>query len=209
MKFAEINARFTATVAEWMAKGYTINTATMSGSQGELGKVDLTDGEEIIRVLLDEFASPCVRIEHRYYHLEGTKLIVGRVTDDVQPNIPNTFSTVWNNRLDVISCEEFYEIGREKRNGAKWYGTKAEAMAQQDKQWKRYHLRETGDRFELPEKFKEVVLSFVKRQPKCKSVRISEIKRVTKVLCYHTENHHFKEYAKYIVEARGQSFRLA
>ena len=208
MKFAEINARFTEKVAEYMAKGYTINTATMSGSQGELGKVDLTNGREIIRVLLDGFGAPCTRIEHRFYSFDGVKLIIGRVTDDVIPNSQSTWQTVWNNRLEVLYCEEYYQIGREKRGGVKWYGTKAEAMAQQDKQWKRYRVREVSDRIELPEAFKEAVLPFVKRQPRCKSVRISEIKRVTKVLAYHTENHHFKEYARYTVEVRGQSFRL-
>ena len=208
MKFAEINARFTEKVAEYMAKGYTINTATMNGSQGELGKVDLTNGREIIRVLLDDFGTPCTRIEHRFYSFDGVKLIVGRVTDDVIPNSQSTWQTVWNNRLEVLYREEYYQIGREKRGGVKWYGSKVEAMAQQDKQWKRYKARDVGDRIELPEAFREVVLPFVRRQPRCKSVRISEIKRVTKVLAYHTENHHFKEYARYTVEVRGQSFRL-
>lgn len=35
MKYIDINQKFTAKVAEYIAKGYTINTATMSGSQGE------------------------------------------------------------------------------------------------------------------------------------------------------------------------------
>jgi uncharacterized protein YeeX (DUF496 family) len=52
MKFAEINRRYTEAVAEWLAKGYTINTATMSGTQGEFAKIDLTDGKEIIRVVV-------------------------------------------------------------------------------------------------------------------------------------------------------------
>jgi len=208
MKFAEINARFTEKVAEYMAKGYTINTASMGGSQGEIGKVDLTNGSEIIRVLLDNFGAPCTRIEGKYYSLDGIKLIVGRVTDDVIPNSQSTWQTAWNNRLEVLHSEEYYQIGREKRGGIKWYGTKAEAMAQQDKQWRRYRIREIKDRTELPEACKEVVLPFIRRQPKCKSVRINEIKRIVKVLAYHTENYHFKEYARYTVEVRGQSFRL-
>lgn len=36
MKYIDINQKFTAKVAEYIAKGYTINTATMSGSQGDL-----------------------------------------------------------------------------------------------------------------------------------------------------------------------------
>lgn len=52
MKYIDINQRFTAKVAEYIAKGYTINTATMSGSQGEVAHVDLTDGKQVVRVLL-------------------------------------------------------------------------------------------------------------------------------------------------------------
>lgn len=52
MKYADINRRFTEIVAEWLAKGYSINTASMSGSQGETAKIDLTDGKEIVRILV-------------------------------------------------------------------------------------------------------------------------------------------------------------
>lgn len=52
MKYIDINQKFTAKVAEYIAKGYTINTATMSGSQGEVAHVDLTDGKQVVRVLL-------------------------------------------------------------------------------------------------------------------------------------------------------------
>ena len=51
MKYIDINQNFTAKVAEYIAKGYTINTATMSGSQGEVAHVDLTDGKQVVRVL--------------------------------------------------------------------------------------------------------------------------------------------------------------
>ncbi len=55
MKYIDINQKFTAKVAEYIAKGYTINTATMSGSLGEVAHVDLTDGKQVVRVLLDSF----------------------------------------------------------------------------------------------------------------------------------------------------------
>ena len=55
MKFADINKRYTEIVNEYIAKGYTINTATMSGSQGEIAKIDFTDGTEIIRIRVASF----------------------------------------------------------------------------------------------------------------------------------------------------------
>lgn len=35
MKYIDINKRYTEIVTEYMARGYIINTRTMSGSQGE------------------------------------------------------------------------------------------------------------------------------------------------------------------------------
>ena len=55
MTYADINKMFTAEVSKYLARGYHFNTASMSGSQGETAKVDLTNGTEIIRVLLRTF----------------------------------------------------------------------------------------------------------------------------------------------------------
>ena len=63
MKYADINCRFTEIVAEWLAKGYSINTASMSGSQGETAKIDLTDGKEIVRILVDRFSDYAANVE--------------------------------------------------------------------------------------------------------------------------------------------------
>lgn len=40
MKHTEIEAIMTAKVNEFITKGYTINATTMSGSQGEIAKID-------------------------------------------------------------------------------------------------------------------------------------------------------------------------
>lgn len=58
MKFIDINRKFTAAVSSYMAQGYYINAASMSGSQGEIAHIDLTDGKQIVRVLLDSFTRP-------------------------------------------------------------------------------------------------------------------------------------------------------
>ena len=50
MKYADINKRYTETVSEYLARGYTINTRTMTGSQGDYAHIDLTDGTEVVRI---------------------------------------------------------------------------------------------------------------------------------------------------------------
>ena len=43
-KTKDINELFTKVVNKYLAKGYVFNLNTMSGSQGEIAKVDLTNG---------------------------------------------------------------------------------------------------------------------------------------------------------------------
>lgn len=205
MKFAEINRKYTETVAEWIGKGYTINTATMAGSQGELAKIDLTDGHEIVRILLDNDGDHFARVGDHFYSFEFVKLIVGRVTDQIAPNRPSVWDTVWNEHLEIISSEEFYEIGRNKRE--KWYGTKAEAMAQQDKNREREEAHKVHERAAFPLRdAAAIVLPFVKRQPKSKSVRLGEIERVTKII--RKSDFDGSVSVRYEVRTRGNTYRL-
>ena len=205
MKFEQINRKFTEAVADLIAKGYVINTATMSGSQGEVGKVDLTDGKEIIRVVLDNFGKPVVRLNDKFYRLEGLELIVGRVTDQVIPNSQDTWQTAWTRNLEVLSSEVFYEIGRQHRDGSKWYGTREQAIDQQNKEAERYRARYTEKKQEFSETAREVVLPFIRRQPKCKSVRLSEIEKVTK---HYSKSRTGRVSVQYVVNARGNSYTL-
>lgn len=85
MKFIDINKRYTELVAEYIGEGYSINAASMGGSQGEISKVDLTDGKRILRVLVQTFSDWRKK-------LEGVEIIVGFSTDNVFPNSSNTFS---------------------------------------------------------------------------------------------------------------------
>lgn len=131
MKYADINAKYTATVAGYLAKGYTINTRSMCGSQGDYAHIDLTDGTEVIRILVDTFH------EWTDISLDGLEIIVGRANSEVIPNCENDYRTLWNSELDIISRERFYEIGADRRHG-KFYGTLEEATAAQQLKYQRY-----------------------------------------------------------------------
>lgn len=105
MKFAEINAIYTKTVTEWLSKGYTINTATMNGSQGEITKIDLTNGKEIIRIMLSNF--------NESFYNQGVEILVGHSLEkNVKPNSSDTWGTIWSQNLEVISSQKFYQIGK-------------------------------------------------------------------------------------------------
>ena len=63
MKKQDIRNAYTQKVTELLNQGYTIFPDTMNGSQGEIAHIDLTNGSEILRVLLTR--------EHRWERGEG------------------------------------------------------------------------------------------------------------------------------------------
>ena len=134
MKFIDINREFTAAANSYMAQGYYINAGTMGGSQGEVAHIDLTNSTEIIRVLLTTF--------NNYLGTEGVELIVGRVKDDIKPNQEDRWSTVWNERLEVISSKKFYRLNNRAQDG--FYGTEEEANAAEEKRFDRYKSRRSN-----------------------------------------------------------------
>lgn len=137
MKYIDINRKFTAAVSSYMMQGYTLNSSTMGGSQGEVAHIDLTNGTEIIRVLLKGFSDYTEMVADG-----GIELIVGRATDDVHPNKANEYRTVWNDRLEVISSEKFYKLSG-SRDDEPFYGTEDEAKAAMEKRFSRYTSRDT------------------------------------------------------------------
>ena len=188
MRYEEINKRFTETVNDYMMHGYQINTASMSGSQGEVARVDLTNGEEIIRVYLTSF--------HKFENwTEGFEIVVGRCTDGVTPNSPVSFSTtIWNNKLEMISIEKFYKL-YVKKDGETVYGAKSEAAEVQQKRFKRCYRTNNVKDYSNNEAFHEIAVRYLKRA--LGKRRISSSVTI------------MKRGTKYTIEYRDRSYTLA
>ena len=184
MKYADINRRYTEIVAEYMAKGYTINTATMGGSQGETCKIDLTNGTEIVRVMVDTFSD-------WRENLEGVEIAIGRVVDkDVKPNDNSDWNTIWNNRLEIISAERFYKIARD----ANYYGTEDEAKAAAALRIQRYIAKERTRKTEkLTGKAVEIAKKIIRREFGFKRICEADIS-VSKFNGIYTVGYHSKVY---------------
>lgn len=137
MKYAEINKRFTEIANEYLQSGYTFNTATMRGSQGEIAHLDLTDGTKVIRIVLQSFT------EYGIGGIEGLEIIVSECTDDrVTPNSGDDWATIWNNHLAVIRTERFYTLGKVGRTGEPFFGAEAEAKRCEELRFQRYGNRD-------------------------------------------------------------------
>ena len=111
MKHTEIEAIFTAKVTEYIQKGYIFNLTTMSGSQGEIGSVDLRNENEVIRILLEN-----KREYDREARLEREMVVltVGRWNGTIEDGRPfdSMGATIWNSRLEVVEQRMFYQINR-------------------------------------------------------------------------------------------------
>lgn len=188
MKFKDINNRYTETVAEYIIKGYTFNTASMGGSQGEIANIDLTNGSEIIRILVNSFTD-----WDSAYGLEGVEIVVGRSSDDVTPNDYRWHATVWNSHLEVLSCERFYEVGSDRRSGP-LYGTIDEATAAIEKRVARYSARNRQpERFVPSKDMMAIAMRIVREKMGFMRIRSIDVK-LTKYENRYYVSYHGKTY---------------
>ena len=187
MRYSDINKRYTEIVAEYIGKGYTINSASMSGSQGEKAKVDFTDGKDIIRVMIASFSDWTA-------NLEGVEIIVGKCTDtSVVPHDGTGWNTIWNHNLEVLSQERFYKVGENRRTGI-FYGTADEAKAAQTLRYNRYITRSIGCKtVDITERAMEIAKRIIQREFGVKRIRNTDI-RVTKRDGFYTIGYKSKAY---------------
>jgi hypothetical protein len=167
MKYADINKKFAVAVTDYMSKGYTINTSSMSGSQGEVAKIDLTNGKEIIRVLLRCFT------DYRN-DVEGYEIIVGKNTNDVKPNRSDRWGTIWNGDLEVVETIRFYQISRDNDDR---YGTYDEAKSASDLRNARWEARHIYSKTEdITDKAMAIAKKYIRRKLGVKRIYESRIK---------------------------------
>lgn len=96
--FKDVEKMFTEKVAQYIANGYLVNATTMAGHQGEICKLDLRKGDEVVRILIDMTNKGWQKI---YY------LLVGKNTDVLYGGMDNI---IWNKNLQEIERHDFYVI---------------------------------------------------------------------------------------------------
>ena len=202
MKKHEIEAIFTAKIQEYIAKGYTISTTTMSGHQGEIAKIDVTNGEELIRILLEGM--------HEWNHedyreIEAVVLTVGRSTQKVERRarcnpFDTMYPTIWNNKLEALEQRTFYQINRDDDFFTEDY---AEYRAMQDVQMERMRRADSSwapKTTELGEAAKQAAIRYIKRKLGKSRVSSKDIK-VTKK--------EWKDETHYYIAYFSKEYRLA
>lgn len=105
MKMNAIDKKFSEIIAQYLANGWTINSKSMRGSQGEDCKVDLVKGDELVRVWMESIYN-----SSKYMWRECVLCLrVGTwnrpATDSTERNI-----TVWMGDFNIFCEMVFYKI---------------------------------------------------------------------------------------------------
>lgn len=202
MKHTEIEAIMSAKVAEYITKGYILNTTTMSGHQGEIAKVDVKKGNEIIRILLTSESS---------WDDEGTiqktTLTVGRAQKQIRKSCPfdTMCTTIWNHELDIIEEHVWYSVDR---NADYFSEDKAEIIAQHKKQIKRWRIRTQLDDMKVAkltsEAAMQIALRFIRRQPRCSRMKLTDIASIRRFSSSDYDKMHYS-----VKLVNGKTYKIA
>ena len=164
MKLHEIEKVYTDIVNGYLADGYAVNFNTMGGSQGEICKIDLRKGTEIIRVLT----------EHKMIDWDWAIVITVGRAKNVSSN--SLRDIIWNDDIETIKSLEFYELGI-KKNGERYFGSKSEAEESRKKRMSRMASRYICKDMES-EEVKKAAWKVLKKQKGMKNIPYSSVDKV-------------------------------
>ena len=181
----DIRRIYTEKVAELLAKGYILHPETMGGSQGEIAHIDLTNGSEILRVLIEN----CGWEDESYGDVLSIR--IGRCTESLRGSHP----IIWNNRLETLFEIKLAKIGEN------FYTTLEEGKRMAEVRYSRWRNRDREQRKELGDAYKSVALRWLRRQPRMKTCKLEDIERMTR----RTRS---DGTACFEIEARGKTFYL-
>lgn len=167
--FKDIEQLLTQKAAQYIANGYIVNATTMAGHQGEVCKLDLRKGDEVVRILIDRTNNGRQTI---YY------LLVGKNTDPLYGGVDDI---IWNKNLQEIERYDFYVIS-DRYPEKIILGTVEEAKAALDKRLDRDALNPRYNDYitELSDEYKKAAYHIVRKKEGFESIKMADI---TKVCC--------------------------
>lgn len=168
MKYKDIDQAYTNLVLKYMTMGYTINSSTMPGSQGEIASIDLEKDGAIVRLLITSF------MESGGSYLQGVEIIEGKVVENIKPHTQRD-QTIWNNRLEVISRQRYYEVG-EARTREKFYGNRVSAERANQVRFERWRTNKESKAQDLTKEGKEIAKRIVRKRFNVKRIQEGAIK---------------------------------
>lgn len=103
LKMKDVEQYYSDKVRECLNNGYRFYHNSMSGSQGDVCKVALTDDEDIITIRLTSYQTRVVSESKEYISINYCKVIIEKYYDFEA-------STLWNDKGEYISSKFFYVV---------------------------------------------------------------------------------------------------
>lgn len=189
MKRQDIDHIYTELVADLLQRGYQIYPYTMGGSQGEWAHIDLSNGSEIVRVLIESEMS-CGET-----YGDIVKITLGKCTDRIRGGLHDV---IWNNNLEVSFQIRFARISKS------FYTSPEESERMADVRFARYKDRQTEIPADLSDAYKSVALRWLRKQPRMKTCQLGDIEKMIRTTTYNGGKVCFEITAKgkkYILQA--------
>lgn len=107
VKMEQIEKRYTELLGEFLKKGYWLYTKACKGCQGELAKVDVTNGERTFRIRMESFYNRRFDVRDKdgdLFYGEGVEIIVEEFEDAHADSF-------WNGKGVLVNKVIFHRIG--------------------------------------------------------------------------------------------------
>ena len=172
----ELNKIFSDKTAELIRKGYVVDLAGMAGSQGEVGKIIFKKNNRFYALVMETKSSYTDGIYTDHY-----VIWFGHYTEDTSNMRPlDTWNTLWLNKFEATWTQEFVKI-------TKNYFVTIEAAEAMNKKWIERCRNSREYRSEdVTERYSKAILGCVRKQKGYKSVKASEIVKVTRIYPYNS-----------------------
>ena len=180
VKLNEISKTYSKLLADRLADGYVINMRTMSGTQGEYGRFDLTKdgGKTVHRLYMYRYSES----DNSEYHETGMwySFDTLRIVEEEFDNQRNS-DTLWNGKCKKIVEKKYYLIDRKRRGYSldpyTSYTQSVELMKSADrKQSERVDLRHSDSTRTI--KPTQKMVEIVNRFKGFKNVKLADIESV-------------------------------
>lgn len=103
---SEVYMEYTKKVNEYLQNGYYVYCATMKGTQGDVSKIDLTNGIEIIRIRLNNGITGL----YKFNCSGGVFIKVEKYTQDMFNHNMFDVDILWNDKGTELFYKEYYKL---------------------------------------------------------------------------------------------------
>ena len=166
---SEVYMEYTKKVNEYLQNGYYVYCATMKGTQGDVSRIDLTNGIEIIRIRLNDEITGL----YKFNCSGGIFIKVEKYTQDMFNHNMFDVDILWNDRGIELFYKEYYNLENDYKSNVFTDDIDEIKRIEKIRESRENRIKMYPDRAILTDKRK--LLSIVKTKKGYKSTRLKDI----------------------------------